>query len=296
MISSPGEVYADKKLDYTTDALPVKLKWFDNNKEIFLSESSQFYLELRLLIDNVDKVFSIYNSFRKEKSDYCHLSEFQHIEFEGKLKLKENTEIAIGLLKYITNFLLKNNKDNLLYFLSDEDVEDLKGIFNRKNIHEIPFKKALEMLYADTGDSCYKNFSMKNFGSWEEIRLTELMKGHVIVTEFPVLEIPFYHNVYRTNEDGVELAQNADIILCGFRETVGSGQRIEDIKILRNKAEVFNLPKEDYEPYLKTREFKHYQTTSGFGMGWQRYVQWLLKIPYIWESTHIPRGHLLPKP
>src|SRR4051812_12816390 len=39
MISSPGEVYAGKQLDYTTDALPVTLDWFDQGN-IFLSESS----------------------------------------------------------------------------------------------------------------------------------------------------------------------------------------------------------------------------------------------------------------
>ena len=90
MISSPGEVYAGKKLDYTTDTLPVDISWFDNDRNIFLSESSQFYLELRLLIDGLDKVFSIYNSFRKEKADYTHLSEFQHIEFEGKVSFEKS--------------------------------------------------------------------------------------------------------------------------------------------------------------------------------------------------------------
>ena len=40
MISSPGEVYAGKTLNYTTDALPVDISWFDNQKRIFLSESS----------------------------------------------------------------------------------------------------------------------------------------------------------------------------------------------------------------------------------------------------------------
>lgn len=296
MISSPGEIYAGKKLDYTTDTLPVKINWFDEEREIFLSESSQFYLELRLLIDNVDKVFSIYNSFRKEKADYCHLSEFQHVEFEGKIDLKQNIEIATNYLKYITIYLLKNNKKDLAFFLNKQEVKELSETFKKGNISEITFQDALEKLFIDTRDQKYKDFTMKNFGAWEEIRLTEIMNSHVIVTEFPMLEIPFYHNTHKTNKNGVALAQNADIILRGFRETIGSGQRIEDVDILRHKAEIYNLPKEDYEPYLQTREFKHYRTTSGFGMGWQRYVQWLLKIPYIWDSTHIPRGHLLPKP
>jgi aspartyl/asparaginyl-tRNA synthetase len=50
-----------------------------------MAESSQFYLELTLLIQGVNQVFSIYNSFRKETSDPTHLSEFQHIEYEGKV-------------------------------------------------------------------------------------------------------------------------------------------------------------------------------------------------------------------
>jgi len=296
MISSPGEVYAGKNLDYTTDALPVKLKWFDNQREIFLSESSQFYLELQLVVEKIDRVFSIYNSFRKEKTDYCHLSEFQHVEFEGKIKLDENVKIAKDLLKYVTDYLLKNNRDNLSFFLEDNDLVAMKTAMADSSFKEMTLKEALALLYKDTGDEEYKEFSLKNFGSWEEVRVTNIAGANVILKEFPMLEIPFYHNELKKDENGVTLTQNADIILNGFRETIGAGQRIKDIEILKNKAKVFNLPLDDYEPYLKMRELENYQETSGFGMGWQRYVQWLLKLPYIWEATYVPRSHLIPKP
>ncbi len=296
MISSPGEVYAGKTLDYTTDALPVDINWFDHKKQAFLAESSQFYLELRLLMKDVDRVFSIYNSFRKEKADYSHLAEFQHIEFEGKVGYKENVDIAYKLLDYITNYLLKNNKEDLSYFLSTKDMNDLDGIFKKDKMEMMPFKKALELLYAETKDERYKEFTLKNFGGWEEIKLTEIVGKHVSVTHFPVLQIPFYHNVLEKDENGVPLAENADIILSGFRETIGAGVRITDPVVLAEKARVFNLPLEDYGPYLKTRDYKHYKETAGFGLGWQRYVQWLLKLPYIWEAIHIPRGQHLPRP
>jgi aspartyl/asparaginyl-tRNA synthetase len=65
---------------------------------------------------------------------------------------------------------------------------------------------------------------------------------------------------------------------------------------LLQKAKQFNLPEEDYAPYLKTRDYDHYQETSGFGLGWQRLTQWLLKLPVIWEASHIPRGHHAPRP
>ena len=295
MISSPGEVYAGKKLDYTTDALPMELTWFDGERKVFLAESSQFYLELRLLIDKVSKVFSIYNSFRKEKADFSHLSEFQHIEFEGLVGFKENVKIATGLLRHIIKYIFKHNREDLAYFLTDVEIESLPKTFIGKNVRTITFKKALKILLEDTKDPIYKEFSMKNFGSWEEVRLTELLQSHVIVTEFPLMQIPFYHTA-KKDEKGISLAQNADLILYGYREVVGSGVRISDPKALAEKAKAFNLPLEDYAPYLKTRDFSHYKETAGFGLGWQRLTHWLLKLPYIWEASHIPRGHHLPRP
>lgn len=281
MISSPGEIYAGQKLDYTTDALPVTISWFDGDREIFLSESSQFYLELRLLLEGVDKVFSIYNSFRKEPADFSHLSEFQHIEFEGKIDFEENVTTAINVLKYITKYILENNREDLGWFLTKEDISLLEEIFEPKHFHTITLKEALRVLYNDTGDPLYKDFSLKNFGSWEEIRLTELLGGHAIMTEYPMLQIPFYHNVKKKDENDIPLGENADIILSGYREVIGSGTRIQDPKLLAEKAKIFSLPLEDYAPYFEMRKLSHYKRTSGFGLGWQRYVHWLLKLPYI---------------
>ena len=62
------------------------------------------------------------------------------------------------------------------------------------------------------------------------------------------------------------------------------------------QAEIFNLPENDYLPYLQTRDFEDYVTTSGFGLGWQRLVQWLTNQPYIYEATIFPRTHLIPNP
>ncbi|MEI7750095.1 MAG: amino acid--tRNA ligase-related protein [Candidatus Moraniibacteriota bacterium] len=296
MISSPGEVYAGKALDYTTDTLPVDMSWFDNERNVFLSESSQFYLELRLLTQGIDNVFSIYNSFRKEKADFCHLSEFQHIEFEGRVTFEENIDIFLGLLRSVTKYLIDHERESLTYFIGEEKTGGLEDAFLEENIVTLTFKEVLDALRKETGDVIYEEFSLKNFGAWEEIKLTEIFGKHVIVTKFPLLQIPFYHNELMEDENGVALAENADFILCGYRETVGSGTRISNPEALSEKAKTFNLPSEDYSPYIQTRLQGGYRKTSGFGLGWQRYVQWILQLPYIWEATHIPRGHHLPKP
>ena len=68
MISSPGAVYGKEAINYTTDTCPITLNWFDLPRKAFLSESSQIYLELALMQKGINQVYSIYNSFRKEKT------------------------------------------------------------------------------------------------------------------------------------------------------------------------------------------------------------------------------------
>jgi asparaginyl-tRNA synthetase len=296
MISSPGEVYAGKTLDYTTDALPVQVSWFDFERKIFLSESSQFYLELRLLLEDVGKVFSIYNSFRKEKADATHLSEFQHIEFEGKVSLFEDIAIAENLLRSIVLDTVENESSALKQYLTDDEIAYLPESVASDQFETLTLKQALDILYRDTSDERYKKFSLKHFGSWEEVRLTRLVGRHCWITQFPMLEIPFYHAVSKNDEEGIPLAENADLILYGYREVIGAGTRIREPKVLAEKARIFKLPIEDYEAYFEMRNFDNYETSSGFGLGWQRLLHWMLKLPVIWEASHVPRGHLIPKP
>jgi len=288
MISSPGAVYGKEAINYTTDTCPITLKWFDLPEGAFLSESSQIYLELVLAQKEIDKVYSIYNSFRKERADATHLSEFHHIEFEGKINQIENEKVALNFVRRIIKDLLKKNKENLAYFLSEEKLEELdKFAENILNIPRITFKEFLDLLYKETGDKKYKEFSLKNFGSWEEIKITELLKNMVLIREFPLLEIPFYHAIIDGKEPKV--ADNSDFIWPGYRETIGSGHRVRSEKELNEKAEIFNLPREDYEPYLQTRRLKNYKMTSGFGLGWERLLQGLLEMPFIWSACQFPR-------
>ncbi|MDE1849025.1 MAG: asparagine--tRNA ligase [Nanoarchaeota archaeon] len=295
MISSPGAVYGKEAINYTTDTSPITLRWFNLSKSAFLSESSQIYLELAVIQQSVNRVYSIYNSFRKEKADATHLSEFHHIEFEGKVSQKENEDVALGLIKKIILDLLEKEKDSLKFFLTEQKIKDLRKL--AENILDIPrltFKEALNKLYEDTKDKKYRKFTLKYFGSWEEVRITELFQNMVIIREYPLLEVPFYHAVIDNKEPKV--ANNSDIIWPGYRETIGSGHRVRSKAELQSKAKIFNLPKKDYQPYLQTRELKSYHPTSGFGLGWERLLQGLLEMPFIWSAMQFPRVDTTLKP
>lgn len=209
MISSPGAVYGKEAIDYTTDTSPITLNWFNLPKKVFLAESSQIYLELALLQKGIDQVFANYHSFRKEESDATHLSEFHHVEYEGKVSQKRNLEIINGMLKTIVSDLINYNSKDLGYFIDDRKIRELKDMFSRP-IQIITLKEALSLLYEDTKYEKYKKFTLQNFGSWEEVRLTEIVGGIVGVSEMPLLEVPFYHATKNNTEPRV--ADNTDII------------------------------------------------------------------------------------
>ena len=116
----------------------------------------------------------------------------------------------------------------------------------------------------------------------------------VVIREFPLLEVPFYHAVVDGKEPKV--ANNSDFIWPGYKETIGSGHRVRSKEELETKAKIFNLPVNDYEPYLQTRRLKKYKETSGFGLGWERLLHGLLEMPFIWSANQFPRVDKTLKP
>ncbi|WFR60601.1 hypothetical protein P9222_18640 [Paenibacillus amylolyticus] len=294
MISSPGAVYGREAISYTTDVCPISLEWFDLPNKAFLSESSQIYLELSVLQHQVDHVYSVYNSFRKENVDASHLSEFHHIEYEGAVDQVANKEIIRQLLFRVIQDLLKHNEADLSVFLSQDRLNQLDEVSRSQKITELTFEEALAALYEDTKDEIYNKFTLEHFGSWEEVRLTEIYGGFLAISEFPLLEVPFYHAEMKGRDRRV--ANNTDYIWPGYRETIGSGQRVGTLDQLKEKAEVFNLPEEDYACYLQSRTLDNYRETSGFGVGWERLIHGLLEMPYIWSAVQFPRTNVTLKP
>lgn len=144
------------------------MEWFDLPNKAFLSESSQIYLELSVLQHQVDHVYSVYNSFRKENVDASHLSEFHHIEYEGAVDQVANKEIIRQLLFRVIQDLLKHNEADLSVFLSQDRLNQLDEVSRSQKITELTFEEALAALYEDTKDEIYNKFTLEHFGSWEK--------------------------------------------------------------------------------------------------------------------------------
>jgi len=280
MISSPGALTGT----IPSDVDPFELRFF--NKKTFLTQSSQLYLEFAITNPKIDSVYCWEKSFRKEKADFRHLPEFTHVEFEANINFKENLKFQQEFLQYLVNYLIRNYRKEMEVFLSKKDIEDLKTFTQLKKIPEITFHEAFKLLKQATKDPKYNRVTIKNFGAYEEVLLTQIIKKPIFVTHYIGNEVAFYH-AYHPKKPG--LVMNADFIFPGYGELIGSGERVHTRKETYEKAKHFDLDLEDYKAYIESRDSKRPKIHSGWGMGIERFIQSVLKLPFIWETKPFPR-------
>jgi asparaginyl-tRNA synthetase len=100
----------------------------------------------------------------------------------------------------------------------------------------------------------------------------------------------------KRDPDNPDFARGVDVLAPeGYGEIVGGGERETDIDLLKAKIIEHKLPMEAFEWYLDLRRYGAVQH-AGFGLGLERLVTWLCKLPHVRESIPFPRmyGRLLP--
>jgi asparaginyl-tRNA synthetase len=285
-ISSPGSL-GEKKI--ISDVNPFYVDYFNHSKKLFLSQSSQLYLEAYILMTNIQSVYNIGKSFRNEVSDFRHLTEFRQVEFEGLCNFRDILSIQEDLIKFLINHLIQNVKDELLFFVDQTDLDTLIDLINLPFI-SITFEDAFMELYKYTGDPKYDktNYSIRNFDAKSEILLNSSLgkKNFIFVTHYPIKEVAFYHkqDIIDSNK-----AVNADLIFPSYGEIIGSGERIHTKKEYLFKRNLFDLDKDDYDWYGNMRKYSKNKINSGFGMGIERFVCAILKLPHIGLTIPFPR-------
>ncbi|MHA1894492.1 MAG: asparagine--tRNA ligase [Candidatus Helarchaeota archaeon] len=253
-----------------------KLKYFDKNA--YLTQSSQFYLET--LIFGLEKVWTIAPSFRAEKSRTTrHLTEFWMLEAEiAHADLNDILIIQEELVSHICKEIAMECKDELSVFnLRPDDLLQYKAPFPR-----ITYDKALEIL----NDEKMPIEWGEDLGTEEEKILTHKFELPVFVINYPKKAKAFYHHV---DPENASIVNCADLLApSGYGEIIGGGQRIDSKEILLQRIKEENLNPSDYEWYLDLRRYgsiKH----SGFGLGIERVIRWLLKLENIRDTLPYPR-------
>lgn len=264
-----------------SDSLPVNVDLF--GIDTYLADSMQFHLEymLRYLPEGVHYIMP---TFRGEKADERHLCQFYHSEAEivGTLDDVMNL-IEQYILFLMENILLTCKKEIMELSGTTEHIDQMISIIKEKGICRITFNDAANLLENKAeyirrlnGDK------IRTITAAGEKELIKKCGGIVWLTNHDYLSIPFYQ---KKASDGTGL--NADL-LFGIGEVVGCGQRNETFEELMQALKEHNVDKSSYEWYVYMKE--HYpMTTSGFGMGMERFILFLINHDDIRDTQLIPR-------
>lgn len=266
-----------------SDSLPVKINMF--GVETYLADSMQFMLEYGCRIFE-EGCYYIMPSFRGENADDRHLCQFYHSEAEIIGGLKDVQKLIGEYITYISTHILEELKDDIAK-VTNGDVSHIEYIISLNGEYPIvTMKEAINILsekYSEESDLFKEHEAgFAVLTAKGEKKLIEHFGGVVWLTHFEHLSVPFYQAF--AND---KTAMNADL-LFGIGETVGCGERHASYEDVKKALELHQVNEEEYEWYCNMKKIKPLQT-SGFGMGIERYILWLLRHDDIRDCQLLPR-------
>ncbi len=268
----------DSKVDYSKDFF---------GKPAFLTVSGQLNGEAYACA--LSKIYTFGPTFRAENSNTSrHLAEFWMIEPEVAFaNLTDVIQLAENYIKYVLKHVLERCEEDMKFF--NEFIEP--GLLARlDNVLNSPFAKvtyteAVEILQASSKSFEYPvSWGIDLQSEHERYLAEEHFKKPVILTNYPKEIKAFY---MRNNDDGKTVAA-MDILVPKIGEIVGGSQREERLDILEEKIRSLGMNPDDYSWYLDLRRYGSV-SHAGFGLGFERLVQFVTGIENIRDAIAFPR-------
>ncbi|OMP31964.1 MULTISPECIES: asparagine--tRNA ligase [Mangrovimonas] len=274
-------------------------------KETNLTVSGQ--LEAETYAMSLGKVYTFGPTFRAENSNTSrHLAEFWMIEPEvAFMDLAGNMDLAEDFMKYVINYVLENNIDDLQFLeqrLLDEEktkpqaersemslIEKLKFVVDN-NFKRVSYTEAIDILRNSKPNKKKKfNYIIDEWGAdlqseHERFLVEKHFKCPVILFDYPANIKAFY---MRLNDDG-KTVRAMDILFPGIGEIVGGAQREERLDVLKQKMAAIGIPEEELWWYLDLRKYGT-AVHSGFGLGFERLVMFATGMTNIRDVIPYPR-------
>ena len=286
----------DGSIDFTEDFF---------GKATNLTVSGQLEGELAAMA--LSEVYTFGPTFRAENSNTTrHLAEFWMIEPEMAFcDLEDNMNIAEEFIKYIIDYAIRNNVEDLNFLsqrLEEEDkqkpvndrnkmglLDKLNFVVNN-NFERITYTAAIDILKNCNHNKKKKfKYPVTDWGmdlqSEHERYLVEIhFQKPVIITDYPKKIKAFY---MRQNDDGNTVAA-MDILAPGIGEIVGGSQREERLDKLMERMNEMEISTHELDWYLDTRRFGTCPH-AGFGLGFERLVQFVCGMSNIRDVIPFPR-------
>jgi asparaginyl-tRNA synthetase len=227
------------------------------------------------------KVYTFGPTFRAEKSKTRrHLIEFWMMEPEWAFaELDDVIDLAQNMLAYVVARVLETRQEELKILERDTSkLESIVAPFPR-----ITYDEAFEIL-KESGQSETPYGS--DLGGTDETIISEKFDRPVAITHYPMDVKAFYMQPDAAKPDK---ALCVDIIAPeGYGEIVGGSQRIHDPELLKKRIDQHGLSQDVFKWYMDLRRYGSVPH-SGFGLGIERTVSWICKLPHIRETIPFPR-------
>lgn len=252
-----------------------------------LTVSGQLQAEVYALA--LGDVYTFGPTFRAENSNTSrHLAEFWMIEPEMAFcDLDCNRALAEEMFKYLLQDALENCPEDMQLF--DKFIE--KGLIKKltaaiqKEFVHITYTDAVEKLVNAKKQFEYNVVWGNDLQSEHERYLTEeVYDAPVVVTDYPASIKPFY---MRVNSDNKTVAA-MDVLMPGIGEIIGGSQREERYDMLVSRMKESGIDVDEYSWYLDLRRYGSVPH-SGFGLGFERLVQFVTGMANIREVIPFPR-------
>ncbi len=284
-ISSPTGPGSD------SEPLPIAFGKYNSN----LVDSSQFGFE-PLLLNGIDEVYCYLPSMRGENPDKRHLNQFFHCEAEVVGDFEKLIPIIEGYIKALSEVVLA--MPNVLKKIGVDYKKSntmLKLVIDTKQFPRITLDEAVDTL-VECGYEKHVTFTShgRDISSKGSVVLASLcgFKTPFWITSFDRDRVPFYQ---KPDPNDLDKVINADLVFPpvvegGFGgEIVGCGQRQDDPQEMLDSLKRQKVSKGPYEWYIDLRRQPSYKTTSGFGLGIERFLAWSLGRDDIKDVILYPR-------
>lgn len=252
------------------------LEYFD--RKAYLTQSGQLYSEAS--IGSFGKVYCFGPTFRAEKSKTRrHLTEFWMVEPEmAYCDLDQNMAVAEEQIIFMVQRVLETCQEELKVLERDvSKLEAVQGPFPR-----LSYSDCVEILHKNGVDFEWGG----DFGGGDETIISEKYDRPIFVHRFPAAIKAFY---MKKDADDPRLALGMDVLAPeGYGEIIGGGQREENLDVIMKGIEEEGLDPTPYNWYIDLRKYGTVPH-SGYGMGIERAVAWICKLPHVRETIPFPR-------